>query len=399
MNILFLTHKIPYPPNRGDRIPTFYRLQFLSKQHEVFLAFPCFAREELKHLEAVKKYCVSIDTELTRPLWAKFKSLFYIFSKKPLTLPYFYSKALHRKILKRIKEEKIDLIYMYSSSMGQYVFDVKGIKKIMDLADADSHKWLQYAKHVKPPLSWIYYREYLTLKEYEKLLAKNFDRTIAISEDEKKLFGTYIDNSNMSVVSNGVNLDYFGTHDTRHMTQGKRESAIVFVGAMDYFANIDAVQFFCREIFPIIKNSLPDIKFYIVGSNPTHAVRQLGNDKSVIVTGFVEDIRTYLEKASVFVAPLRIARGVQNKILEAMASGVPVVTTSRGNEGINAKDAESIIVKDKSEDFAESVIKLIRDRGLRNGIGCEARKFVEKNHNWDSNMQKLENVLAGSHAK
>lgn len=394
MKILFLSHKVPYPPNKGDRIPTFYRMQFLSKRHKISLAFPCFYEEEMKYVAALKEHCVSVDTVLIRPFWAKLKSLFYVFSRKPLTLPYFYSRRLHERILRRIRDEKFDLIYVYSSSMAQYVFDVNDIKKIIDLADADSHKWLQYAKHTLPPLSLIYYLEWFRLKRYEEKLARAFDQTIAISDDEKKLFATYIKDTEMDVVTNGVDLDYF-----KPSPNGYDPKRIIFVGAMDYFANVDAVLYFYRSIFPMIKREMQDVRFYIVGSNPTKSVRRLIKDKNVTVTGFVKDVRPYLERSSVCVIPLRIARGIQNKILEAMASGVPVVTTTKGNGGINAKDDKSIIVKDNPREFAQSVIRLIKDKELRDRFAYNARKFVEGRYDWRSNLEKLEDILVETYKK
>ncbi|MFH1593712.1 MAG: TIGR03087 family PEP-CTERM/XrtA system glycosyltransferase [Candidatus Omnitrophota bacterium] len=396
MKILFLSHKIPYPPNKGDRIPAFYRMQHLSKQHEVSLAFPCYHKRELAHIKELRNYSMSIDTVLINPLFGKFKSGLAIFSKKPLTLPYFYSSELDRKIRMRIKEKGFDLILIYSSSMAQYVEDLDSVPKVIDLADADSHKWLQYSEHTNFPMSLIYRLEYKRLKEYEKRLAESFDSSIAISEDEKRLFGTYLDNSKMHVVSNGVDIEYYGSSRHQVTKSPDKAKSILFVGAMDYFANVDAVTYFCRKIFPLIKERVPEVKFYIVGSSPTAEVKRLASeDKSVVVTGFVPDVRPYLASSSVFVAPFRIARGIQNKILQAMASGVPVVTSERGNEGISAKDGDEIFVADRNDLFADNVVNLLNDKELRMRVSMASRRFVEANFRWERNMEKLEGVLEG----
>lgn len=388
MKILLISHKIPYPPNKGDRIPTFYRTKFLSKNHEISLAFPCFHPEEFQYINNLKKYCKHIETALLKPGWSKIKSLAKILSAKPLTLNYFHSNLLKDKIIRLVQENKFDVIYVYSSSMGQYASEIKNVKKIIDLADSDSHKWLQYSQYKKAPLSYLYHLEWYRLQNYERLLATSFDHSIAISEDEKNLFKTYIPNLNMSVVSNGVNLEYFkpssGEYDPYK---------IIFVGAMDYYANIDAVLYFYNRILPIVKKEIPKVKFFIVGSNPSNRISSLKMDKSVTVTGFVDDVRTFLYDSSVCVAPMRIARGIQNKILEAMASGVPVVTTTKGNEGINAKIGEEIYVDNNSEKFAEYVINLIINKNLRNSIGHNCRKFVEKKFDWKTNMQHLEEII------
>lgn len=388
MKILLISHKIPYPPNKGDRIPTFYRTKFLSKNHEVSLAFPCFHADEFKYVDNLKKYCKHIETALLKPGWSKIKSLAKILSAKPLTLNYFHSNLLQDKIVRLVQENKFDLIYVYSSSMGQYAFEITNVKKIIDLADSDSHKWLQYSHYKKPPLSYLYYLEWYRLQKYERLLATNFDHSIAISEDEKNLFKTYIPNLKMSVVPNGVNLEYFKPNSIECDPYN-----IIFVGAMDYYANIDAVLYFYNRILSIIKKEIPNVKFYIVGSNPCRKVRKLNKDENVTVTGFVDDVRYFLCNSSACVAPMRIARGIQNKILEAMASGVPVVTTTKGNEGINAKIGEEIYVENNPEKFADHVIKLIIDKKLRKSIGNNGRKFVEKKFNWEKNMNHLEEII------
>lgn len=391
MNILFLCHKIPYPPNKGDRIPTYHRVRFLSQRHKLHLVFPCFYQEELKYLDELRKYSDSIHTTLMPAFWSKLKSLFYLFSFRPLTLPYFYSKKLSLDVKRILKEEKIDLIYVYSSSMAQYVMDAMGVRKIMDFADADSHKWLQYFKFTWPPLSWVYFLEYLKMKAFEKKVAKNFDSTIAISEDEKKLFGSYIKDLKMDVVNNGVDLEYFKPRE-----KGYNLKQLIFVGAMDYIPNIDAVTYFFQQILPLVKEKVPDVKFYIVGGRPSAAVKKLAEDRSVVVTGFADDVRKVLTDSAVCVAPLRIARGVQNKILEAMAAGVPVVTTSKGNEGINARRGEDIFVEDDPRSFAQRIVELLNNSLLRNQTARNARGFVEKNHNWQVNLEKLEKIGTAS---
>lgn len=401
MKILFLSHKIPYPPNKGDRIPTYYRLMHLIKRHQVSLAFPCFDKQELNQVEKIYPHCRSIDTVLIRPFWAKLRSLVYLFSRKPLTLPFFYSKALEKKIQQRIEEEDFDLIYVYSSSMAQYVIDTFGIKKVIDLADSDSHKWLQYAKFCRKPISFIYQREGVLLKEYEKLLADCFDHTIAISENEKKLFRTYIPEAKISVVPNGVDSQYFRPKaentKTKNKTKTYEQNRIVFTGAMDYFANVDSAVYFCREILPLIKAKIPEVEFYIVGSNPSAEVLKLAEDKKIVVTGYVEDVRPYLRKANLCVVPLRIAQGMQNKILQAMASGVPVVTTTKGNQGIQAESGKNIIVDDDPVGFSKSVIKLMLDSKLRQKIAVSGREFVINNYNWERNLEKFENILIETH--
>jgi len=392
MKILFLSHKIPFPPNKGDRIPTYYRMEYLAKQgHEVSMVFPCFSKADLRYVNAVKKFCKSVDTVFIKPGMAKIGSLFSLTTSKPLTLPYFYSKELHDKVKQRLASGTYDVVYVYSSSMAQYVFDVKGVKKIMDLADADSQKWLQYALYTRGPLSLIYRREGTLLKEYEQTICREFDEVIAISENEKSLFQTYIKEKDLRVVPNGVDYRYFS-----YNAENYNHKKLVFVGVMDYFANVDSVIYFARNILPLVRVRVPEVKFYIVGANPTRAVKALAYDRNIFVTGSVSDVRPYLRDACVCVVALRIAQGIQNKILQAMAAGTPVVTTAKGNEGINAVHGESIFVADEYQRFANYVIRMIEDPRIRMRIARSARRFVVENFQWQRNMEEFERIVAGA---
>lgn len=395
MKILFLSHKIPFPPNKGDRIPTYYRMVHLAKQgHELSMVFPCFSEDDQRYVPEVKKFCKTVDTVLINPAMAKVTSLWGITSRKPLTLPYFYSPALQNMVKARLKSEKFDAIYAYSSSMAQYVFKVKGVKKIMDLADSDSRKWLQYAAYTRGPISWLYQREGRYLEQYEQQICKEFDEVIAISEDEEAVFKTYIKDKEFAIVPNGVDLEYFAYESLEY-----NPKQLVFVGAMDYYANVDCITHFVHNILPLIRVRVPDVKLYIVGANPTAAVRRLGLDSNIIVTGRVDDVRPYLKDSCCSVAPFRIARGIQNKILQAMASGVPVVTSSKGNEGINAVHGESIYVTDEFQEFADYVVRLITDSHTRMRISHSGRSFVKERFQWEKSMNLFESILKGTYVK
>ena len=391
MKVLFLSHKVPFPPNKGDRIPTYYRMKHLHGQgHEISMIYPSFSAQDLAHIGDVQQYCSDVVTTLIRPTLSKITSLLGLFTDKPLTLPYFYSKSLQKKVKQLLAKEKFDVIYVYSSSMAQYVFDVKGVTKIMDLADSDSHKWLQYARHTSWPMKQVYKREGITLKAYEQAICKEFDEVIAISNDEKTLFESYIDRTDFKVVPNGVDYDYYVPN-----TREYEAKQLVFVGAMDYYANVDCVVHFVHNILPLVRTRVPDVKFFIVGVNPTHAVKRLSRIENVIVTGKVDDVRPYLQNSCACVAPLRIAQGIQNKILQAMAAGVPVVTAHKGNEGINAVHGDSICVADDFQEFADYVIKLITDPHVRVRISKRGREFITENFQWEKNMNLFEEIVTG----
>jgi sugar transferase (PEP-CTERM/EpsH1 system associated) len=278
----------------------------------------------------------------------------------------------------------------------------------MDFVDVDSDKWAQYAKYARFPKSWIYALEGRRLADYERNVGENFDHSIFVTEAEEKMFkGKNPHIQNVSVVSNGVDLDYFfpsylhqeSTIDQGLSTMDHRPTSIdhrpviVFTGAMDYYANIDGVVWFTKEILPLIRKEIPVIQFYIVGSNPTKEVLSLCSNNGVSVTGYVPDTREYLRRATVVVVPLRIARGIQNKILEAMAMGIPVVATPQAFEGIEAKPYRDLMLGEDVEKIAEGVIKLIKEVFLRKSLGKNARRVIENNYCWTKNLEKLDNIL------
>ena len=384
MKILFLCHKTPYPPNKGEKLRAFNIIKHLSADNDICLVAPYSDKKEILHTEELKKLCKGgVHLFFLNTLFSRIKSMFSIFQNKPATLFYFYLPKMKAKINKLINEQKFDLVFVYSSSMAQYVMDVD-MKRIIDFVDCDSSKWKQYSQFTNFPVSLIYAREYKLLKEYEEEISGRFDHAIVVTEEEKKEF---THRNIFTVMPNGVDLEYFKPSIQKH------KKRVVFTGAMDYFANIDGVIYFSREIFPLIKKDISDVEFYIVGSRPTQVVKALEKEKGIFVTGFVEDIREYMTTAAVCVVPLRIARGIQNKILEAMACGLPVVTTRKALSGINASSGNDILVSDHPEDFAKKIVMLLNNDSERAKIGANARKYVEKNHNWQNCLAGIEELL------
>lgn len=397
MKILFLAHRIPYPPNKGDKIRSFHILKYLSRRHDIYLACLADDRNDLRYRKDLLKYCKKVEVALINKFWVNFKMLLYLFIGQPLSLAYFASRYLQGVINKWLNSVDFDMIYVFSSSVAQYVINVKKTYKVMDFVDVDSDKWLQNAQYSRFPISLIYRIEGIRMKRYEKFIAENFHRYIFVTERDRRLFQSFASDINASVIPNGVNLEYFSNNPGSSINLNN--SNIIFTGAMDYFANVDGVLYFYRDIYPLIKREIPNIKFYIVGRNPSNEIKSLQQDKSIIVTGSVEDIRPYLQKSMVYVVPLRISRGVQNKVLEAMSMCIPVVTTSRVLEGIGAEPGRDLFVEDNPERFANRIIELLNDRILREKIGKAGRKFVEEWYNWNRAFERLENLLKETNAK
>lgn len=393
MNILYLCHRIPYPPNKGDKIRAFHQIRHLSREHTVHLACLVDRKEDLQHLQSLKKYCASVEA-VYRPKWTgRFLAAMALFTNTPLSVAAFYSRELQQKVNKRLSSATIDRILVFSSAMAEYVKHVSHIPKIMDFVDVDSEKWRTYADNQRVPLSWLYALEADRLARYEDVVAGTFEHSILVSELEAGLLLQRVHDRRIAVISNGVDLDYFHPPAASQQLAGGR---IVFTGEMDYFPNIDAVKHFCDDILPLVRQEAPDARFYIVGRNPTREVLALGRVQNVTVTGSVPDVRPYLQSATVSVAPLRIARGVQNKVLEAMAMGVPVVGTTKAFQGIQATEGDGIRCADEPALFAKEIAILLKDPDERQRRAIQARKFVERVHRWETQFAALEEILAGT---
>jgi len=379
MNILYLTHTCPYPPNRGDRIRCYHILKHLSKNYELTLLYPVFDAQHDVCAEYLQQYCKTV-IPFKHHILASYLSCFKsIFSNRSFSVSYFYSRMLQ----KFIQQLSPDIALVDCSTMAQYALDMS-CPKILDFVDIDSQKWNYFSSMAGFPYSPIYRIEARRLAKFERFLSKRFDYCLVTSSHERSL----LDNiSHIKVLSNGVDQQYFSTQHT------PMHGSIIFTGVMNYFPNSDAVVHFHRHIFPLIKRQVPAAQFIIAGMYPTTQIRKLA-DRHTTVTGFVPDIRAYVSKAAVCVVPLRIAMGVQNKILEAMAMGVPVVATSAANRGINATHEREILVADEPESFAAATTRLLTDQSLRDAIRENAKQFIDQNFRWEKNLKRLDELIA-----
>ena len=402
-DILFIAHRIPYPPNKGDKIRSYNELKYLARRHNVDLL--CLADEpgDLKYKTELSKICRRVEVFPLHKQKAKIKGLFSLLCGGTVSVGYFHRRVMQQKVDRWLQEKKYDAIFCFSSTMAEYVFRSKVFstlsrshqpKLIMDFCDVDSDKWLQYAAEASFPMNYIYRFENRRLADYERRVYEAFDHALLISAAEANLFRKICrEHGKISVIPNGVDYEYF---DPRKGEPGDRDKTtkLVFTGAMDYHANVDGVVWFCKDIWPQLKQEFPALTFYIVGSNPTVEVRELAKIDGITVTGFVDDIRDYYNLADICVVPLRLARGVQNKVLEAMAMGKAVVTTSKANDGIQATDGEQLRVADTAEEFTQVVRVLLKDSKSRAVLGKNAREFVVARYDWKTNLEKFEKLLS-----
>jgi sugar transferase (PEP-CTERM/EpsH1 system associated) len=389
-SILYICHRVPYPPNKGDKIRAFHELRAMARHHHVDLFALADDPTDLVHEAPLRPYCRSVEVVPLAARLARLRALPYLLGPTPLTVPYFHSAKLQTAIRQAATERKYDCVFVYCSAMAQYVEGVVDIPVLTDLVDVDSAKWTQYAACTNFPLTLVYSREGRLLRDYERRICEKSAAVLVSTEREAQLVHEIQPRANVQVVPNGVDTEYFNPTAKRCEPRAK---SIIFTGDMAYFPNQQATSYFAKRVLPAIRRSVPDARFFVVGRNPSREVLKLQEIAGVTVTGFVEDVRTYLAQAQIFVAPFIISAGIQNKILEAMAFGLPVVATTRVLQGLSPAAATVVEIGDTPEELAAKVIGLLTepDRAARKGI--EGRRLVSDEYNWDRSAARLLDLL------
>lgn len=393
--LLFLVHRIPYPPNKGDKIRSYHILEHLAKRYEIYLGAFIDNDEDWQYISKLSEICKGTHFNQLSAFKSKLNSFSGLLKREALTLPYYRNAEMQVWVDKVINNEKIEQVLIYSSAMAQYVSGehYKSLYRVIDFVDIDSDKWRQYAGKKSWPMNWIYRRESQFLEEYEKKIACEFQYSYFVSKNEADMFAKLLPEHSHKIryFNNGVDTEYFSPYLTYENPYPENVKVIVFTGAMDYWANIDAVTWFADKVFPRIKQKLPATHFYIVGTNPGDEVQNLEGD-AISVTGAVPDIRPYIAHADIVVAPLRIARGIQNKVLEAMAMAKVVVTTPQAYEGIEIFESFIGNVCEDPEEMAKYCVSVL-GKDIERLDGNANREFVVANYNWDSGLELLSKSL------
>jgi len=395
--LLYLVHRIPFPPNKGDKIRSYHLLKYLSERYEVHLGAFVDDPADFEYVGELEKLSQSHFFCPLDPGKAKVRSLQGFFRRQALSLPYYRDGRMQRWVDEVLHSHDIHTVICFSSVMSQYVLGKQydGLTRIADFVDIDSDKWRQYSERKSFPMNHVYRREARRLLDFERRVARCFDRCLFVSGKEADLFRQYAPESSARIgyFNNGVDFSYFSPDHVESNPYTGDGKHIVFTGAMDYWANIDAVSWFARDIFPRLRETLAGLEFYIVGINPTEQVRALEKLPGIRVTGAVPDVRPYLAHAELVVAPLRIARGVQNKVLEAMSMGRPVVLTSSAMEGIEPTELLSRRVADSPAQFAEHCLQVLQS-GDQAETGRQARAFVEDVYAWEKSLSCMDTLLS-----
>ena len=390
MKVLYLCHRIPYPPDKGDKIRAFHQLQAIAGRHEVDLFTLADDRRDLAHRAALEKYCNRVTVGRVHPRRARLLAFPYLLTATPLTIPYFHCRELRRQVRAAVAARSYDRIFVYCSAMAQYVDPAWEIPVVTDFVDVDSDKWVQYAAFARWPFTAIYRREGRTLQQYERRICERSACVLVTTAREAALVRQISDRARVHVVPNGVDLDRFRPAAAAPEPAG---ATIGFTGDMSYFPNIEAVTYFVREVLPLVRRSVPGARFLIVGRNPDRRVRALAQIDGIEVTGFVPDVREHLIRMQVAVAPFSIAAGIQNKILEAMASGIPVVCTPRAAQGLSAGAAGAVTLADGAEEMARKIVGLLRNPDLASASAMEGRRQVAAEYRWDESLGRLLQLL------
>jgi sugar transferase (PEP-CTERM/EpsH1 system associated) len=387
MRILCLASRLPYPPDRGDRLRAFNFIKQLSHEHELSLVSFVADASEYEHQQALLTYCREVRVLLMHRYRSAMSVLLNLWRRDPLQTLYYRSGAMRRLVGEVLAENQFDVVYVHLFRMAPYVAGYPNLYRVVDLTDVISQEVVRSLPY--RGLAWrlLYSLERPRIERYERYVAETFEETWLISDADRRVLAADCPAANIRVVANGVDLERF--YPTGHPAE---PNSLIFVGHLGVFHNVDAAVHLVRDVLPRVRRQIPGCTLTLAGAEPTAQVVRLGEVPGVRVTGFVPDLNEHLNRAAVFVAPLRFAAGVQNKVLEAMAAGRPVVTTSVVNAGLGAQPGEEVMVSDDVTATAAQVIALLRNAELQTRIGEAGRRFVRRKYDWGQVVRRMNEI-------
>jgi polysaccharide biosynthesis protein PslH len=390
VRILFVCHRVPFPPKRGGKIRPFNIIRHLTGAgHRVTVASLARNEQERADASGLAQHCERTLVEVVPPAAAWMRTIALLPTTQPSSFGYFHSSALARQIDAELRED-YDLVFVHCSSVAPYVRNARALR-ILDYGDMDSQKWRDYSTHRAFPLSLGYWLEAVKLERVERVLSTGFDLVTCTTRGELASLRELGVRTPSDWFPNGVDTDYFAPAAAPY-----DKNLVTFIGRMDYFPNQQAVLGFCRDVLPRLQARLPEVRFEIVGADPARAILDLGKLPGVKVTGSVPDVRPYVTRAAVTVAPLEIARGTQNKILESMSMGVPVVCSTRAAGGVDAVAGEHLLTADDAAANVEAIARILDSAAERSHFARAGRERVLSHHSWASSMRRLDQLIAGA---
>ena len=392
--LLFLTHRVPYPPNRGDRIRSYNLLRFLARRYRVYLA--CLSDEPANNesLCALEELCEALAVAPLGRVARWLRATATLARGGPATTGLFQSPRLRRTVERWCHANQFDCVVAFCSSMAQYMeaAEHQNARSVIDLVDVDSQKWFDYASSSSGLKRWLFNLEGRRVRQLESRLAADGRAIAVVSPDEAELLGSFAPCANVTAIPNGVDTEYF---DGNSPSPGS-ESA-VFVGALNYRANIGGLQWFCENVWPQVLTKHPHAHFRIVGLQPVEAVRRLVRVPGVEIVGEVPDVRPYLRQSTLVVAPLQVARGLQNKVLEALAMSKPVVASPQALTGLRLEAGRHAVCAETAPQWIDRISELFTDPARCQDLGQSGRYYVLQHHSWDRCLEPLAGLLQEDH--
>jgi sugar transferase (PEP-CTERM/EpsH1 system associated) len=388
MRILYVCHRFPFPPKRGGKIRPFNMIKHLARSHEVVVCSLARSLQEAEEGKGIAPHCAEFHMGVVDDRVQMLRMIATLPTPLTASAQYFHSPQLAHTIQQLLAERRFDLIFVHCSSVAHYVQHVTNTPKILDFGDMDSQKWLEYTAYKPWPLSWGYWWEGQRLLAEEKRLARRFDVCTATTRAEWETLAGYGVDTPSDWFPNGVDASAFAP-----TSEPYDPDTICFIGRMDYYPNQQGMFEFCADVLPLLRERRPGIKLLIVGADPSPAVRKLGELPGVTVTGSVPQVQPYVLRSALTVAPLRIARGTQNKMLESMAMGVPVVSSRIAAGGVDAVAGEHLLAASTPQEYRDAILRILDDPAERTRLSSAGRARVLSNHAWPSSMQRLDRII------
>lgn len=388
MKVLFLSHRFPYPPTFGSKVRAFNVIRHLAREHEVTVLSLARSDAEADEAQGIAPFCAAHRAVRVHNVVQAAKIVATLPSTITASEAFFHSAELQREVDRQLANGGFDFIFAHCSAVGRYIEHVEGIPKLMDFCDVDSRKWLDYLAFKPWPLALGYRWEAWRMAAAERRVAAHVDVVTVATQGEVATLAQAGVTERVDWFPNGVDIDYFAPS-----AQAYDPDVISFVGRMDYFPNVQCMVEFCADVWPKLRSARPTLKLQIVGAAPTAAVLALARVDGVSVTGSVPDVRPYVQGSALTIAPLKIARGTQNKILEAMAMEVPVVSSRIAADGVDAVPGEHLLVADDRDETCETILRLLGDPAERGRLAKAGRARVLSHHAWPNAMSRLDGIM------
>ncbi len=390
--LLYIAHRLPYPPDKGERVRAFHEIKALASRFEVTLAALTHAPSDAADLGELASLCRKIILAPAGGTLGLLRGAAgSLLAGRSVSEGYFRSRKLMKRIRAETRNTPFDLVFAYCTSVLPYALGVPAAGHAIDLVDVDSAKWASYARASRWPKRWLYRREADTVRALEQLAVQQCEAVFVVSEAEAAVLGS--DSPNIVPLTNGVDSDYFDPEGVCPTDLGP--ASLVFTGTMDYRPNAEGVRWFVREVFASLRQEIPELTFVIVGRDPTAAVLKLAEVPGVVVTGSVPDVRPYFKGAAAVVCPLQIARGIQNKVLEAMAMAKPVIASPDAIEGLEAETGRDLLQADTPEQWRRHITDLLSSPAAGAALSVAARGCVETNYTWSARMAPMVSLCRG----